>query len=277
MNSNIWKILCGIGLIFWLTGCKSPATTVVSNAGIMKTEEAFFSSVLDHSFRFNTLSARIRLEFTSQLQEFSSRVQLKMIYNDRMQLSFLPILGIEAFRIELTNDSVKILDRVNKHYMIDSYDNIKEKTDIDFNFRNLQALLTNQVFVPGESDISMKHFRRFSMTKDGNSAKIKLKDKNGFLYIFTADTEEKLLSTNIENASDNQLITWDYNDFKSINRQQFPLKMTARLSGNNNIKGTAVLTFSTPEVNGPIRAEFNIPSGYERVTLDQIIKLLVTK
>ena len=147
MNSNIWKILCGIGLVFWLAACKSPAGTVVTDIGIMKTEEAFFSSVLERSFRFNTLSARLRLDFTGQQQEFSSRVQLKMIYNDRMQLSFLPFLGIEVFRIELTDDSVKILDRMNKRYMVDTYDNIKGKTDIDFNFRNLQALFTNQMFV----------------------------------------------------------------------------------------------------------------------------------
>ena len=243
----------------------------------MKTEEAYFSSVLDHSFRFNTLSARMRLEFIGQQQEFSSRVQLKMIYNDRMQLSFLPILGIEVFRIEITDDSVKILDRMNKRYMVESYDNIKGKTDIDFNFRNLQALFTNQVFVPGESDISVKHFRHFRMTKDGNFAKLKLRDKNGIFYTFTADANEILLSTNIENTSDNQLLTWDYNNFQSINRQQFPLKMTARLSGSNRMQGTAVLTFSTPEVNSPIKADFNIPSGYEKVTLDQIIKLLETK
>jgi len=277
MNSYIWKILCGVGLVFLLAACKSPATTVVTNTGIMKTEEAYFSSVLDRSFRFNTLSARMKLEFTGGQQEFSSRVQLKMIYNDRMQLSFLPILGIEAFRIELTDDSVKFLDRLNKRYMVDSYDNIKGKTDIDFNFRNLQALFTNQVFVPGESDISMKHFRRFRMTKDDNLAKLRLKGNNGISYTFTADADEKLLSTDIENTSDNQLLTWDYNDFQLINRQQFPLKMKARLSGNNKTQGTVVLTFSTPEVNSPIKADFNIPSGYERVTLDQIINLLVIK
>ena len=274
MGNNIWKILCGIGLVFWLAACKSPKVATTTDAGIMKTEEAFFSSVLDNSFRFKTLSARMKLEFTSQQQEFSSRVQLKMIHNDRMQLSFLPILGIEVFRVELTNDSVKILDRMNKRYMVDSYDNIKGKTDIDFNFRNLQALFTNQVFVPGEGDVSMKHFRRFRMTKDGNSAELKLKDKNGFFYIFTADADEKLLSTNIENTSDNQRLIWNYNNFQPINRQQFPLKMTASISGGNKTQGTAILTFSTPEVNSPIKTDFNIPSGYEKVTLDQIIKLL---
>ena len=277
MNGNIWGILCGILLVSLLAGCKSPAGTATTSAGIMKTEEAFFTSVVDHTFRFNTLSARLKLEFSGLQQEFSSRVNLKMIYDDRMQLSIQPLLGIEVFRIEISTDSVKILDRMNKRYMVDSYDNLKGKTEIDFNFQNLQALFTNQVFVPGENEISTKHFRRFRMTKDDNAAKLKLKDSNGIFYTFTAGADEKLLSTYIENPSNKQSITWDYNDFNTVNKQQFPMKMTARLLDADISQGTAILTFSSPEINSPLTTDFKIPSGYERVTSEQIIKLLRKK
>ena len=274
LNGNIWKILYGVLFVFLLAACKTPAGTATSSAGIMKTEEAFFASVLENSFRFKTLSARLKLEYSDDRQEFSSRVNLKMIYNKRLQLSIQPLLGIEAFRLEITPDSVKILDRINRRYMVDSYDNLKGETDIDFNFQNLQSLFTNQMFIPGESDISAKHHRRFRMTKDNNSAKIKLKDKNGISYTFTADSNEKLLSTDIENASNNQTLTWEYQSFRIINKQQFPMKMTAFLSEGNSTRGKATLTFSTPEVDSPLKADFNIPSGYERVTSQQIIKLL---
>ena len=276
-NGNICGILCGILFVSMLAGCKSPAGTTTTSAGIMKTEEAFFTSVVEHKFRFNTLSSRMKLEFSGRQQEFSSRVNLKMIYNDRIQLSIQPLLGIEVFRIEVTTDSVKILDRMNKRYMVDSYDNLKGETEIDFNFQNLQALFTNQVFVPGESEISSKHFRRFRMTKDDNSAELKLKDRNGIFYTFTAGADEKLLSTNIEDPSNKQIITWNYTDFQTINKQQFPFKMTARLLEGDISQGTATLTFSSPEINSPLTTDFKIPSGYERVTSEQIIKLLRKK
>ena len=277
LNGNIWGILCSILFVLLLSGCKSPAGTATTSAGIMKTEEAFFTSVVDHTFRFNTLSARLKLEFSGRQQELSSRVNLKMIYNDRMQLSIQPLLGIEVFRIEVTTDSVKILDRMNKQYMVDSYDNLKGETEIDFNFQNLQALFTNQIFVPGESDISSKHFRHFRMTKEDNFAELKLKDRNGIFYTFIAGADEKLMSTNIENPSNKQVITWSYNDFQTINKQQFPLKMTARLLEGDIPQGTATLTFSSPEINSPLTTDFKIPSGYERVTSEQIIKLLRKK
>ena len=273
-NNNIWKLLLGILFTYLLVGCKSPAGTATTGTEIMKTEEAFFASVLEHTFRFNTLSARIKLEFIGREQEFSSRAHLKMIYNDRLQLSVQPILGIEVFRIEVTNDSIKVLDRMNKRYMTDSHSNLKGEAGIDFNLQNLQALLTNQIFIPGENEISTKNFRRFRMTKNNNNAELKLKDSNGIFYTFTADANEKLLSTNIENTPNNQTLTWAYNDFQTISRQQFPLKMTARLTSANNTRGTAILTFSSPDVNNPLKTDFNIPTGYERVTMEQIIKLL---
>ena len=271
------KLLCGVFIAFLLAACKSPASLTTTGAAITKTEEAFFSSVVENSFRFNTLSARMKLEFIVQEQELSSRAQLKMIYNDRLQISIQPLLGVEAFRIELTDDSVKILDRLNKRFMVDSYNNIKGTTDIDFNFRNLQALFTNQIFVPGENDISARHFRRFRMTKENSSAELKLRDKNGVSYTFVADSDEKLLSTNIDNTSDNQSIAWDYTDFQIVNKQPFPLKMTAHVTNNNKMLGTVIFSFSTPEINSPLKTDFNIPSGFVRVTSEQMIKLLINK
>ena len=79
------KILFGVLFVYFLAACKTPAGTAVTSTGIMKTEEAFFTSVIDRTFRFNTLSARMKLEFSGLQQEFSSRAQLKMIYNDRSE------------------------------------------------------------------------------------------------------------------------------------------------------------------------------------------------
>ncbi len=277
LYSNIWKALYGVLMMFLFAACKSPAGTITSNTEIMKTEEAFFASVLDHSFQFNTLSARMKLDFSGMKNEFSSRVHLKMIYNDCLQLSVQPILGIEMLRIEITNDSIKILDRMNKRYMVDSYENLKGETKIDFNFQNLQALFTNRLFVPGEDGISTKHYRNFRISKNNNLAELKLKDRSGSFYTFTADGEEKLLSTMIKNKRQTQTVTWDYSDFQTIGKQRFPMKMTTRLLAENQIQGTAIFTFSTPEINNPLKMDFNIPSGYTKVTLDQIINSLRKK
>jgi hypothetical protein len=197
-----------------------------------------------------------------------------MIYGDRIQLSIQPFLGIEVFRIELTNDSVKILDRMNKRYMTESYEEMKGETKIDFNFHNLQSLFTNNIFIPGESSISSKQMRRFRITKDKYAANLKIKDETGMFYTFTADGDEKLLSTLINDKAENYRLTWNYSDFQTIDKQRFPFKMKAGLTSDKKTQGIVTLTFSNLEIDHPLKADFNIPSGYTRVTFPQIIKTL---
>lgn len=276
-NNDIWKVVCAVCLVCILAACKSSKETTTSGLAIMKTEEAFFSSMLDHTLHFQTFSARIKLDYLGIDKELSARMQLKMIRNDRLQLSIQPFLGIEMFRVEISTDSIKMIDRINKRYIADRYDNLKDELNVDFNYHTLQALFTNQLFVPGEDRISTLHFRRFRMTQNDAQATLKLKDRNGLNYVFTADGEEKLLSTVIENKRENQLLTWDYQQFQNTNAQRFPMKMTARITVGEKTRGTATLTFSSLEINQPLKTDFNIPSGYKKVTLEQLIKSLEQK
>ena len=269
-----YKTLCGVLVICLFATCKSSTGVAGSATEIMKSEEAFFASVVDHAFRFNTLSARIKLEVKGPQKDMSSRAQLKILHNDRIQLSIQPLLGIEVFRIELTNDSVKVLDRMNKRYMAESYEDMKGKTKIDFNFHNLQSLFTNNIFIPGESNISSRQSRRFRMAMDQYAVNLKIKDKAGMFYTFTADGDDKLLSTSINDKSENHILTWDYSDFQTIDKQRFPFKMKAGFTSDKKTQGGVTLTFSDATINRPPKADFNIPSGYTRVTFSQLIKSL---
>ena len=260
-------------LIYLLSGCKSPTNLTSSATEIMKTEEAFFASMLARSFRYDTFSARLSLEFSGMQQEFSSRVHMKMIRDERMQFSVQPFPGIEMVRVEISNDSIKMLDRINRRFIADSYQRLKKEMGVDFNFQNLQALFTNQLFVPGVNAISTRHFRQFSITKNNRLAEFQLKDRSESTYTFTADVDEKLLSAKIEN--ENQKLSWDYSQFQTVGSQLFPMKMNARLTTDDQIQGTATITFSTPEINRTISMDFNIPSGYKRVTLEQMINSIV--
>jgi hypothetical protein len=133
------------------------------------------------------------------------------------------------------------------------------------------------MFVPGENDISPAHFRLFRSTVDKNRTEFKMKDTNGLFYTFEADGNEQLLSTTISNSYDNLMLTWDYKNFLPIDNQRFPSEMTVRLSTDGDIQGTVSLSFSTPEINSLLKTDFNIPSGYKRVTMAQIINSLEMK
>ncbi|MDR3266218.1 MAG: DUF4292 domain-containing protein [Tannerella sp.] len=268
-------VLC---MIFLLSGCKTSKVNTASSDEILKTEETFFSSVLDNSLHFNTLTSRLKIELATPDKELSARAVLKMRNDDVISISVQPFLGIEAFKIELTKDSVKLIDRLNKRYMIESYEQIKGEMVIDFNFNNLQALLSNSMFIPGKDKLDAKAFRFFRYTKSrGKEAEFSIKGTTGFTYRFVADSEEKLLSTTIRDNSGVNMLKWDYDNFQNMGDKRFPAKMTAHLLSDEKEKGTVTLLFSDPVIDTQITTDFKIPAGYKQVTLSQIIKTLEIK
>lgn len=259
-------------LLLLLAGCKSSQKTGTVEAGGTKAHNEFFASVQEQSFQFKTLSARLNVDLKMPGKELSSRVDLKMVKDSAFQLSVQPFLGIEVFRVELSIDSVKVVDRLNKRYVAESYAGLKGQTLIEFNFYNLQALFANHLFLPGEQAISPKQYNRFKLKQEGPLAEAKVKDVMGLLYTFMADGEDKLLSTLISASSDQYALQWDYSDFRVTDKQLFPMLMDVRVLVKGASEGGAVLHFSRMQTNEPLNMEFAIPAKYNRITFAQILK-----
>ena len=264
-----------LGLLLLLGSCRTSRDVVDGSSGILKAEEDFFEALCKQSFQYQTLSARLQFSLTiSPGKELSSRGQLKIEKDNRLQISIQPILGIEMFRIELTPDSIKVLDRMNKRYLVEDYTKLNEQPKTDFNFYNLQALFTNQLFLPGEASFPENAFRRFQWEQTVDGYQLQTKDKMGQHYLFSANQEEKLYATHITNNADYSL-QWNYADFRMVDNQPVPMKMNGILSVKNSIDNASItLNYSRVETNTPLQLNFTIPSGYERVTFLQVLKLL---
>ena len=237
-------LLCGGLLLSMLTGCKSSKKVGTVESASVKAHNEFFQSVEDQSFQFRTLTARLNVDLDIPGKQMSSRVDMKMVKDSAFQLSVQPFLGIEIFRIELSRDTIKVVDRMNKRYMIENYSNLQGQTPIEFNFYNLQALFTNHLFIPGEQGVSRKHYNRFKLNQEGPVAEIKTKDAMGLFYTFKADGEEKLLSTYVADPSDRYALQWLYEDFRLVDRQPFPMLMDVQVLKNGNPEGGVKIHYS---------------------------------
>ena len=267
-------LLCGGLLLSMLTGCKSSKKVGTVESASVKAHNEFFQSVEDQSFQFRTLTARLNVDLDIPGKQMSSRVDMKMVKDSAFQLSVQPFLGIEIFRIELSRDTIKVVDRMNKRYMIENYSNLQGQTPIEFNFYNLQALFTNHLFIPGEQGVSRKHYNRFKLNQEGPVAEIKTKDAMGLFYTFKADGEEKLLSTYVADPSDRYALQWDYADFRLADGQPFPMRMDVQVMKDGASQGGVTLHFSRMQTDVPVKMDFSIPAKYKRITLSQIIKSL---
>ena len=259
-------------IILFLSGCKTSKKVGTVASGSAKAHDEFFEAMEEHSFQFNTMTARLNAELKTAKNNMSSRVDLKMVRDSAFQLSVQPFLGIEIFRAEFTVDSIKVVDRMNKRYVAERYADLKGQTPIEFNFYNLQALFTNHIFLPGKQEIAPKQYKRFKLNQEGSTAEIKVKDTMGLLYTFFADGEEKLLSTYITDPSEQYALQWDYSDFRVAEGQPFPMLMDVQVLANGSSQGGIAFRFSRIQTNVPVNLDFSIPAKYKRITFAQIIK-----
>lgn len=267
-------LFCGGLLLALLTGCKSSKKVGTVESASAKAHNEFFQLMEEQSFRFNTLTARLSVDLDIPGNQMSSRVDLKMVRDSAFQLSVQPILGIEVFRIELSVDSIKVVDRLNKRYMVEGYSNLQGQTPIEFNFYNLQALFTNHLFIPGEQGVSRKHYNRFKLEQEGPVAEIKTKDAMGLFYTFKADGEEKLLSTYVSDSSENYALQWLYSDFRLVDKQPFPMLMDVQVLNEGASKGGVKIHYSRIQLDEPLKLDFSIPAKYNRITFAQVLKMI---
>lgn len=256
-----------------LSGCKSPKKVgaVIRGSGAGMQSE-LFEAMEEQAFKFNTMTARLNVELKGTENDISSRADLKMVKDSAFQLSFQPFLGIEMFRAEFTADSVKIIDRMNKRYVAERYEDMKGDIPLELNFHNLQALLTNRIFLPGQRGVDKEHFKRFKRVQEGATTELRVKDSFGLLYSFFADGEEKLLSTHITDAAGQNALVWDYADFRVTDSQVFPLLMNIDILSRGSSQGTVAMRFSRVQTDMPLTLELSIPTKYKRITFAQILK-----
>ena len=278
-NKQISFFLCLSLLI--LAGCRSSKQTGTSTeTETRRSDKEIFALVEEQAFRFKTLTARLNVDLNLPGNQMSSRVDFKMVRDSAFQLSVQPFLGIEIFRIEIGRDSIKVLDRMNKRYVAENYAALKRQTPIEFNFYNLQALFTNRLFVPGEQEISPKHYKRFDYVQQeqGTKTEMRVEDLMKLLYTFTADGEGKLLSTRIDEPTGQYTLQWDYADFRLAgNEKSFPMKMDVHLHKTGDALARISLYFSRVQNDVPVKMDFSIPSKYQRISWQQIMRALIPK
>ena len=266
-------ILLCLLIISILNSCRTTKNVSASDSVLtLHTTSSFLNAYNDKELKYNTLSANIQFNVVvSSNTEMSSRGQLKIVKDDCIQISIRPLMGIEAFRVELTPDSIKIVDRLHRWYMIESFDQIKGDAAIDFNFYNLQALLTNRLFLPGEAYLTDNLVNVFQGKQTNTGYLLRTNDKAGLQYAFTADSNEKIVRTEIKDNTTNYMLDCNYKNFLPTGRQTFPTNLHILIRTESKVQHSLDLSFTRVEVDIPLTMNFPIPANCQQVSLTQII------
>ena len=261
------------GLIF--TACKSRQQMVFSTSPVEeKANNQLFNDIITSEFQYNTFSAKLNMNLTNGTKSLSSRANIRIVKNSALQISIQPLFGVEMFRFYINPDTVMVLDRMNKRYVMEPIASLKEIYPVGFDFYTMQSVFTNALFVSGKEQPELPDYRKFRYTRTPDqSYYMTSKDaESGIDYSFTVNGDDRITFTHLMQPQRKQSLQWGYNNFITQNDFIFPSKMNVTLSSSSR-KINAELLFSDIATNEPLQLTMNVPLGYTKTTVDEILKI----
>lgn len=274
------KYIVGFLLLLFIGvySCK-PKQRIVQAASELedKTSSDLFEDVLYKDLKYSTFSSKLNMNISTGKKTISSKGSLSIIHNEAIQLSIQPLFGIEMFRLYAEPDCIIILDRMNKRYVRESFDDIKGQSPVGFNFYTLQSLFTNSLFIPEQSVVSMRDYKKFKYSQSSDNYLLRARDnKSKIDYSFFVNGNDQITLTELFMPSNNYSLAWNYKQFALLKNLFFPHEMKIVASTQKTKLDTSI-SLSSISLNESLTLNSSIPSSYTRVELKEVLKLLADK
>ena len=254
----------------------------------------FVKRVNDNAVYAKSISSKIDFTIARGGKDINVGGKLQMRRDEviRIQLN-IPIIGMEAGRLEFTKDYVLIMDRIHSEYVKADYTQVDFLKDNGLNFYALQALFWNQLFVPGQTKVTDALLKQFTaeLSNTHHPTPITL-TKDKMKYIWQADSRSGLIQrvdidyNSTSNGSTH--VSCDYADFKTIGVKMFPssitlnMQTTAKLpagtTGGKALPKNMKLGIEMKDIDtkGKWDTFTTISKKYKQVSVDDVLKRLMS-
>jgi hypothetical protein len=222
---------------------------------------AFMKSALQglqsHHIEYTTFTAKVNIDYKDDAgKNYDVNATLRMYKDSAIWLSANAVLGIEAIRLLITKDSVKIIDKLNKNYTARSVDYLQEVTQLPLDLKTVQDLLIgNPVFL----DTNIVSYVKL------DESVILLSVGSWFKNLLTLNASDKSLErSKLDDADVTRLRSADlyYSDYE--NKDNVLFATNRRIIMSEKKKLDIKVDFKQYGFNGEVSFPFSIPKNYTR-------------
>lgn len=180
----------------------------------------------------NQVTGRMSMTLSTGKQKLEVGGNIKIKRNDIIQLSLQVFGFVEAGRLELTPDYILILNRIGKQYVKAAYKDVPFFKENGINFYTFQALLWNELFVPG-TDGAVPTMDNFQQKAEGNDVVLTTATKHLLIDFLTQASTGMLQQTKIVPTSGKSKMLCNYKSWARLNSKDFPDKIELGMTINN--------------------------------------------
>ena len=278
MTKRIFQIFGVVLIVVLLASCSTTKSIKKAHSIEGMTEMEFVESVIENAGGWKALIAKMSLSLDLEgkgVTKVSGTLRIKK--GEVIQMSIAPLLGIEVARAEISPNGILVIDRMNKRYVEVSFAEVKALAKADLDFHTLQALFLNELFLPGKDDLTVRDASSFKVEPEAEGIWLNVKRAKRFGYHFLAEAPAALLKESYIGLNGSPYgLRWKYNDFRALERKQFPVDMKLAFEGGKkSVK--AALALSRLSTNGDWESHTEVSKKYEKVELEEILKILLKK
>ncbi len=253
---------------FLMTGCKTQRITIKNAEGSSENSTLGMISIMENrTHEFKTLKIK-KLEVKYEMNGIKNQIKGSIaIYRDSLiAVSLVPALGYEVMRIICTKDSALVINRPEKIYHASSFVEYRRKYGIPVEFKDIQAMLANEVFYYKDGYKDRVYENKVNTRKENylfiiNAVRDgKRITKQGIQIdregkrlesIFVVDQEQKIQ------------LSIDYQDFEEEGNWIFPRRIEVDLMERNQTIRMEI-KYRQIVFDDSVRVEFKVPKQYTR-------------
>ena len=278
-----------LGLILLLlAGCKHTEKVVIEKKVKAISVRRAVKLVNDNEIKFNTLSVkRVGLTINNDGDVNSIRGQYKIKKDSIIQVSAQK-LAIPVGKLEINQDSFKVVYHMGKMVVIESLQKISEYIGYDIDYLTIQSILSNHL-QSIRQDQKENHFKDYVLDIEENMYRISSIRERRFKKFVSNDEklerfkqrkdEEHFIKQDIfidpdifvvrkvvfNDIDSGRIVTITYSEFKALGEKWFPGNIHITLSGGKPMDLTIEL--SRVSLDDETEFGFSIPSKYKRESL----------
>ena len=282
IQRHILLQLAAIALLLTLTAAcgtqrqiGNEGTTTAGQVNMPATQLDFLRKITDNAVYARHINAKADVSMNGKSLPVSAQLQTTQGKMIRFSLTALGL--VEVGRLEMTPTDVLIIDRVHKQYARQTYDKVKFMAQNGLTFYTLEALLRNQLFLPGQTAVGESNVDRFSVQPSSDSKHLTVSHEAGNMtYTWLADAATaQLQQADIvyrDTKKGNSTLQWQYADFVSVGKKKLPTTHTVNinLADKKSKPRTMLIQLGKINTTTDYSEPTTISSKYEEVDIDEL-------
>ena len=275
-------------MLIGITSCKAPKNLTVEKLRPISANR-LIRNIENNAFDYKGLNIKkISCQYENQGNKTSFKANLSSAKDEYILLT-LSKINVPVGRLLLTPDSLKMINYLEKNYILQDYNYLEKFLSSDIDFYTVQSILTSDVFsynADTEGDDfkefvsytnsglhvlqSVKNRKLDKITRIGNEDKfdryMKKMDEEAFVvqYLYIDPETYKVRKIVLDDITNERKVQVEFSDYELLEKQLFPGNINIHFSSQeSDLKMKINLSkFSTeyePDYN------FKIPEKYELV------------